>query len=116
ADELIRSVERLAAHHPGTIRSVELQIGALTAVNQEALQTAFAVLRDGTRLAVCELLCRALPVVVACTSCGQQGEPEDSLLLRCPACGSGRVEVTSGRQLDIVRISLEDASADAQDR
>lgn len=112
ADELIHSVERLAAHHEGVIREVELQIGALTAVNREALETAFTVLRAGTRLACCELQCQMLPVLLSCKSCGVQREPEDPLLHCCSACGSRAVEVVSGRQLDIVRIRVEEPSGD----
>jgi hydrogenase nickel incorporation protein HypA/HybF len=108
ADDLIRSATELAAPHPGRVVEVELVVGALTAVNPEALDMAFHVLQEGTRLAEARLVCRLAPVTLACRSCGREGEPEDPLLLRCSVCGSGAVGVTSGRQLDIVRLRLEE--------
>ncbi len=108
AQALVEQVRDLAAPSGRPVLEVELSVGELTAVNEEALRFAFQVLRDDEpSLGSCELICRFVPIEVRCP-CGAVGQPPDPLLLVCPVCGERNVELTSGRQIDIVRVSVAD--------
>lgn len=108
AEALVEQVRDLAAPSGQPVLEVELSVGELTAVNEEALRFAFDVVRqDEPALADCSLVCRFVPIEVRC-ECGATGAPPDPLLLICPECGSRKVQLISGRQIDIVRISVAD--------
>jgi hydrogenase nickel incorporation protein HypA/HybF len=96
-------VEAVCARAAGRrVHVVTLRIGALTAVVPSAMQFCFDLAVEGTvafgaRLAI-------VPVAAAgsCRVCGVAGEI-DGLL--CP-CGSADVEVTAGRELQIVSMEV----------
>ncbi len=109
AEAVVEQVERLAAAHPGQIAEVELAVGELTAVNHGALEAAFDALKQHSeRLRDCALICRAVPLWVRCAACGQEGPPVDPLFLACSHCASGDVEALRGRNLDIVRVRVDE--------
>ena len=113
--ELIQRVEEIAADYSGEVQLVELDVGELTAVNAECMQMAFEALREGTRLSSCRLVCRHVPIEVLCGDCSRSGPPEDPFWLRCAACGSMSVQVVSGRELDIVRVQVEEPEGDERE-
>ena len=108
AQELIERVLELARPYGGAVAEVELKVGELTAVNRWTLGIAFEALKtESSLLTDCRLLCCPVPVLLRCQDCGGIGSPIDPLMLLCPTCSSARVQVRSGRELDIVRLRLD---------
>ncbi|MCM4080965.1 hydrogenase maturation nickel metallochaperone HypA/HybF [Paractinoplanes hotanensis] len=84
------------------VHRVTLRIGALTAVVPEAMSFSFDLATEGTVASGARLEMLAVPAAGQCRACGAAG-PIDGLL--CP-CGSADVEVTAGRELQIVSMEV----------
>ena len=82
------------------IVEVNVRVGALSGVLPEALQFGFEALVAGTPLDGCALTIEHLPVRGACSACAASFEVRDFRFC-CPHCGSGRIDVTQGYELDI---------------
>ena len=88
------------------VRTVVLEIGALAAVEPEAMRFAFdAVMRgtlaDGARLELIEITGQG-----RCADCAAMVEMDEPLAL-CPQCGSGRVRVTGGDRMRVLEMEAE---------
>jgi hydrogenase nickel incorporation protein HypA/HybF len=92
-------------HQPCTVRTVRLEIGALAAVECEALRFAFEVVKrgsvaDGARLDIVQV-----PGSAWCMQCsrtvaiGSRGEP-------CPECGGWQLQVTAGGEMRVMELEL----------
>jgi len=108
ADAVVEIVTRHAGGR--RVTKVELRVGHLRQVVPSALEFAFELVAQGTPAEGAELAVEEVPANVRCTSCGA-----DSTLrafpARCPACGSLDAEVTSGEELLVDALELEDEEA-----
>ncbi|MBK9244226.1 MAG: hydrogenase maturation nickel metallochaperone HypA [Burkholderiales bacterium] len=93
------------ANHPCTVRTVRLQIGALAAVELDALRFAFEVVKrgsvaDGARLDIVEV-----PGSAWCMQCSRSvaiaGRTDP-----CPECGSWQLQVTGGSEMRVMELEL----------
>ncbi len=84
------------------VHLVTLRIGALTAVVPDAMRFCFDLAVEGTVASGARLDIVAVTATGSCRDCGVSGEI-DGLL--CP-CGSADVEVTAGRELQIVSMEV----------
>lgn len=104
-------VEAASAHlrqlGGGWIRSVHLRIGALSCVNEDALRYGFALVREGTPLAMATLAITAVPVRIWCPGCRMESELPGIQRFACPACGHLSGDVRAGRELDIDSLVME---------
>jgi hydrogenase nickel incorporation protein HypA/HybF len=109
AQGVIDSVTRLVAEGTvsGTIRSVRLRVGRLTAVVPDNLVFVFGVLAEGGPLAGVRLEIEDVPVGALCTACGTRFEMEDELRMACTACGSTDVTIETGRELLIHSVEVD---------
>jgi hydrogenase nickel incorporation protein HypA/HybF len=89
---------------------VTVRIGRLTAVVPDSLRYHFDLLVPGTRLEGAELVIEEVPIRGRCADCGGRFEI-DTLSFTCPRCGSGLVDLLSGRELEVV--SLDTAEEEA---
>lgn len=93
------------AHAPGVVRVVRLEIGALAAVECEALRFAFDVVKRGSVAADAVLEIVNVPGSAWCMLCSTsvsiaaRGEP-------CPRCGSFQLQVTGGEQMRVKELEL----------
>jgi len=87
-----------------TVRSVKVQIGALTAVVPEAMLFCFDLVVEGTVAEGARLDIERRPGAARCRECGADFVLSDLILL-CP-CGSADVAVTAGRELTILSIEV----------
>ena len=93
------------AHEPCTVRTVRLEIGALAAVECEALRFAFEVVKRGSVADAAELDIVEVPGSAWCMQCSRsvtiaaRGEP-------CPGCGSWQLQVTGGDQMRVMELEL----------
>lgn len=90
----------------GEIKKVNLKIGKLTCVEPEALKLSFEFMSKETSLEKASLLIDSVPITGICKDCRKE------LLLEktdftCPACGSLRVEIKTGRELFIESFEIE---------
>lgn len=93
------------AHDPCVVRVVRLEIGALAAVECEALRFAFDVVKRGSVAADAVLEIVNVPGSAWCMLCSTtvsiaaRGEP-------CPRCGRFQLQVTDGEQMRVKELEL----------
>jgi hydrogenase nickel incorporation protein HypA/HybF len=96
-----------AAQHarPCLVRTVRLEIGALAAVELDALRFAFEVVKRGSVAEDAELEIVHVPGSAWCMQCSrsvaiaERTEP-------CPECGSWQLQVTGGSQMRVKELEL----------
>ena len=88
------------------VSRITVRIGRLTAVVPDSLRYYFGLLTPGTVLEGASLVIEEIPIRARCAHCTASFEIE-SLSFTCPLCGSGFIELSSGRELQVV--SLETA-------
>ncbi|MCQ2751730.1 MAG: hydrogenase maturation nickel metallochaperone HypA [Coriobacteriales bacterium] len=105
------SVSKVAAQHNAQeVTLIELDIGEMTQVVDEALQFAFEVLQEDLPLyRNCELKVNYIPVRSKCIECEEEFE-HDQFHLKCPKCGSAKTVCLAGKEMNIACIEIEDGS------
>ncbi|HWE39178.1 MAG TPA: hydrogenase maturation nickel metallochaperone HypA [Isosphaeraceae bacterium] len=98
--------EEEAGRHDGRVAAVHLRLGALSGVVREALVSAFELAREGTPLAVADLVVEEVPIASYCPSCAVEVVPPTIWELRCPACGAPTLEILRGRELEVVALEI----------
>lgn len=89
------------------VEKVNLQVGKLSAIVPESLRFCYEIATRKTPLAGSRLDIEEIPVVARCSDCDHDWTLEKPAF-RCPACGGSRIELLSGRELDIISIEIED--------
>lgn len=102
--------EALPAGSPRVLE-VHVRVGVLSGVVPEALTYAYDVAAEGTPLADAALHIERTPVVIHCPACGGDRELPGTTDFRCPTCGTPSGDVRAGRELEVVRLVLDDAPA-----
>ena len=121
ASELIATLLSRLEDVSGKVVSVHLKKGELRILSDQALIDAFEVLAEGTRLEGARLKIEHVAVSLRCRACGYEGKGETvsddafhfSLpVLTCPRC-QGEVDVLSGRELYVERVTVAEESSAA---
>lgn len=86
-------------------KAVCVSIGAWTCVNPGLLVRAFRAAADELGAAGIELRVRVVRPQCSCSDCGEAFEPP-AFALRCAACGSARVVLEHGREIEIESIEV----------
>jgi len=90
------------------VTQVRLRIGMLSGIVPQALEFAYDVAAQGTPLADAALVIERSPIVISCPTCGAQ-ELSDAQNFTCPQCSLPCGEVISGKEMEIVDITLDEA-------
>ncbi len=91
------------------VLQVRLRVGELSGLVPQALEFAYDVAAQGTPLADAVLVIERSPIIIACTTCGDQ--PIASATdFRCPVCGEPCGDVVGGKELEILDITLDDTA------
>ena len=98
--------EQMRIHNLATIQSVDLRIGVLRGVEIASLSFGFDALIAGSPLEGARLNVSEVPIEGRCLQCGRHITLK-SWLDDCPLCSGSRVEVVSGKELEIVAIEGE---------
>ncbi len=107
AQNLIRALEQEAVRMGAKrVTSVKLKIGKLTGVVPDLLVTAFEFCSQGTVAEGAELVIEEVPLRLKCEECGNEYEV-DNWDFSCPACGSCRPRILSGRELLLEKLEIE---------
>jgi hydrogenase nickel incorporation protein HypA/HybF len=113
ANGMIEEIIRIAhENHANRITSVRLKIGAVSGIVIESFKFAFDALKRGYPLiSNTELSIDEIPVVYECVICQKLFTPanEKGLLhfYSCPECGSFKVGIRSGEEMDIEKLEIE---------
>ena len=102
AESIVGAVCEKADGRP--VRRVTVRIGALTAVVPDAMRFCFDLAVEATVADGAELAIDHRPGAACCRNCGLDVRLESPILL-CP-CGSADLEVTGGRELQIVSMEV----------
>jgi hydrogenase nickel incorporation protein HypA/HybF len=94
------------------VRSVKVRVGQLAGVVAESLEFSFQALIADTPWQTAQLQIHRVPTVAGCNTCNSQFEIEDIAFL-CPTCGSTRIRMISGTDLQVVEIEMHDEHAEA---
>jgi len=93
---------RLAA-----VKEICVEVGALSGVLPDALQFGFEVIIIDTPLAGCRFTIKEIPVRGNCRECDKDFEVK-IFMFCCPFCNSGQIAITSGEELDIAYLEVEE--------
>ena len=108
-------IEAASKNHASSVKSVELELGECTMINQEQLSFCFKVAAEGTLAEGAELNIVNVPPAIRC-ECGYRGTVntdqhhipyELAFDLRCPKCGNCAAELVSGREISVKNIRIE---------
>jgi len=88
------------------ITGVKLNVGKLSGVVPQALETAFEAYKKGTIAETARLEIEELPLKVLCQDCGLETF-QDSYIFVCPGCRSTSLKIRQGTELSLEKIELE---------
>lgn len=103
-------VEALPEDAPRVLE-VRVRIGVLSGVVPAALDYAYDVAAQGTRLADAALHIERAAVVIHCARCHAARTLASTTDFTCPECGTPSGNVIDGKDMEIVSIVLEDEPA-----
>jgi hydrogenase nickel incorporation protein HypA/HybF len=90
------------------VRRVMLDVGKLAGVMPDAVAFCFDAVAQGTVLDGARLDIRQIDGRASCDDCGSEFAAE-SIVVRC-TCGSRRVRLIAGEELDIKAMEIEEAA------
>ena len=93
-------------HKLSEVRVIRLQVGAMAAVVPESLRFCFELMRRDTVASRAELEIETVPLTARCSNCGEVFEVENYCFV-CVRCGDPVVDVTGGRELNLLTIEGE---------
>lgn len=112
--EGIRGIVEDAAREQGfsRVKTVVLEVGALSSVEVEALRFCFEVVMKNTIAEGARLDIETVPGVGWCMPCGKS-VPIAALYDACPECGSYQVQATGGTEMRVKALDVDGAREDA---
>jgi len=103
---LIQVNEIAAANGGGKIKEVLVRCGPLAGIEPLLLNEAFATIQGQYSCEQTQLRIKEVPLMADCRDCGESFSPKQFRFV-CPLCGSGDTIVTSGEQIMIDSIVLD---------
>jgi hydrogenase nickel incorporation protein HypA/HybF len=108
----LEALSRLGPPLP-RVTEIHVEIGRLTGVVPDSLRFHFEVLAPRTPLARAWLDIETVPVRARCAECEARFEIDIPTFI-CPDCGSGLLELTSGRELRVVSLDTAEGVPSAR--
>lgn len=90
------------------ITAVNVTIGDLTEVSEDALQFAWEAIVPGTLAETSTLTIMMMRATSGCADCGHEWEHDRYSGSQCPACDSFAIMLRSGRELRIDSIEIDE--------
>jgi hydrogenase nickel incorporation protein HypA/HybF len=87
------------------IERVHLKVGKLSLIVADSLRFCFEVATRQTPLESAQLVIEEIPAAARCRDCAHQWVVETPVFI-CPLCHGGRIDLISGRELDIDSIEI----------
>lgn len=95
------------AGQAAAVTSVKVRVGRLSTVVPASLAFCFETIVAGTPLGGASLDIEQVPTACECTACRQPFET-DTLEFVCPSCGSDRVRVIRGHDIQVVHFEMSE--------
>jgi hydrogenase nickel incorporation protein HypA/HybF len=109
---LFETILDLAAKNKAhKVTTVKLQVGPLSGVVPELLESAFEAYKAGTIAAEAVLEIDRRPVKLRCRACAAESEARDYAFV-CAACGANDLDIVQGLELILERVDLETDDSD----
>jgi len=89
------------------VERINLRIGKLSAVVAQSLTFCLDIITRDSPLEGAGVHIDEIPVVARCRSCAHEWQVEKAVF-SCPACGSGELDIVSGRELEVVSLDIAD--------
>ena len=93
-------------HGKHRVSAINLAIGALTCVDEQALRFVIGPVLKGTAAEEAEINIEIIEPVAECRSCGNRFDAE-GYATGCPLCGEHGAEIIHGRELHVKSIEAE---------
>lgn len=100
--------EAIAGRNVRRVEAVNLRVGALSGVVEDALQFSYEIAIQGTPLEGSALRIEQIPVRVHCGDCGQESELASLQSFRCARCNALTADIRGGRELEIKSIEIDE--------
>ncbi len=88
------------------VNSFRLDIGAISGVEQHALEMALPFAAEGSNAEGATFDINIVVTRVKCKGCGNSWEPE-TFIGRCRSCDSNDIAIVAGREMVLVSVELE---------
>ena len=85
---------------------MNLSIGALSCVHEDALRFSFDLVAQSTLLSGAELRVHTVPLAVYCAVCDKIVDLPGIQRLQCPECGTPSGDIRRGQELDVESIEV----------
>jgi hydrogenase nickel incorporation protein HypA/HybF len=96
-------IDQMKVHGLSKIETILLRVGVLRNVVKESLSFSFDLAVRETPMEGAKLVVETIPIRGRCITCNQEFTM-DYWLDDCPFCQSLTIEITSGKELEIVEI------------
>ena len=103
--DLVRS--HVPEDQAGSVRAVTVRVGRMSGVVADSLDFCFGAIVAGTPSSGASLSIAQVPTRARCGDCTREFDVE-GVVFRCPACGGARVRLTSGDELHVVSVEMEE--------
>lgn len=104
---LLKQVSSIAAeHNASAVENIYLQIGPLSGVEADLLQSVFPIASADTVARQAKLIISSMPIRVRCRSCFGESEARMNRLV-CGLCGDWHTELLSGDELLLERVEMQ---------
>ena len=103
-DIAVAEAEKLGMNR---VTRISIKAGALSGMVPECIQEYYDIVSEGTVAEGALLEFDIVPATIHCETCGADSVI-DRFRLRCPECNNNRVRLTSGRELYIDSMEVED--------
>lgn len=104
-----------AAQGASRVLTLNLRIGRLSGVAQQALLFSFELAAEDTPCAGARLAIEEIPIRAMCPQCEESKDLGDSYCFICPDCHSPTAELLSGQELELVSIEIDFQEQPAHD-
>ena len=101
--------EQCQSNGGASVESITVRLGAASGIKQESLELSFNALKSDTVADSAKIIFELIPASGTCTACGKPFELKDIpdlSALACPHCGSQKLEIIQGREMEIVSMEL----------
>lgn len=98
------SADRIGASR---VTVINLRLGALASVVEEALRFSFELVAAGTAAEGAKLAVEKIPIAIFCRRCDAERTLSTPVFC-CPSCGTPTSEVVRGKELEVASIEVAD--------
>jgi len=103
---LLKQVNNIAAeHNASAVDNIYLQVGPLSGVEPDLLQSVFPIASADTVAERAKLIISSMPIRVRCRTCFAESEASINRLV-CGHCGDWQTELLAGDELLLERVEM----------